>query len=99
MCEYLELDKGYCKIGDNQCPYVYFCTKRNMYRPLSSFPERCAKAERASIPKGYYKVCVSRRGKLYVDYNGHIEIVDNPFDEVPAYVKLYKTKAGWKVKK
>lgn len=103
MCEYLDINNnGRCRVKDNQCPYVYFCTKINRYRPQNNFPAKCKVAEAMEIPKGYYKVCFVKRGNLYIDYDGHVEIVANPFEdgEVPAYVRMYKVKGGaFKVKK
>lgn len=101
MCEYLQLNqKGLCSITQSQCPYVYYCSRHNRYRPQSVFPKNCKVAEQVTIPEGYYKVALCRHGNLYVDYNGHIEIVKNPFDEVPKYVKLTKQKNGnWRVRK
>lgn len=101
MCQYLEIkNKGYCKLLNNQCPYVYFCTKQGCYREQKNFPTKCKLIENAEIPQGYYKVCFEKRGNLYVDYNGHIEIVRNPFEEVPKFVKMIKGRNGvWRVKK
>ena len=46
-------------------------------------PINCKVKENAEAPEGYYKVCFEKRGNLYIDVNGHIEIVKNPFDNVP----------------
>ena len=63
-------------------------------------PENCKVKKDIEAPEGYYKVCFEKRGNLYVDMNGHVEIIPNPFDEVPIYVKAYKLKNGnWKIKK
>ena len=63
-------------------------------------PINCKVKENAEAPEGYYKVCFEKRGNLYIDINGHIEIVKNPFDNVPLYVKVIKLKNGkFKLKK
>lgn len=98
MCNYL--NESICKVTGKQCPYMYFCTKKQMWRPLSSFPKVCKLKENADIPKGYYKVCKERHGNLYVNIDGYIRIIKNPFDEVPLYVKAYKLKNGeWRLRK
>ena len=56
--------------------------------------------EQVEIPKGYSKVCFEKRGKLYVNVDGVIRIIPNPFDHVPQFVKTYQLKSGaWRVKK
>lgn len=63
-------------------------------------PINCKVKENAEAPEGYYKVCFEKRGNLYIDVNGYIEIVKNPFDNVPLYVKVIKLKNGkFKLKK
>ena len=57
-------------------------------------PSNCKVKEQAEIPKGYYKVCFERRGKLYIDIDNNVKIVPNPFDYVPLYVKVTKYKNG-----
>ena len=101
MCEYLQLAKnGNCRLTSKQCPYTYFCAKINNYKISSNFPKKCNVAEQAEIPEGYYKVCFEKRGNLYINYKGHIEIVKNPFDETPAFVKMFKNKNGtWRIRK
>lgn len=63
-------------------------------------PENCKVKKKVATPDGYYKVCFEKRGRLYIDMNGHVEIIPNPFDDVPLYVKATKLKNGtWKLKK
>lgn len=101
MCNFLKLnDKGKCSVLNNQCPYVYFCTQTNSWRENKYFPKSCKVAEKAEIPKGYYKVCFEKRGNLYIDVDNYIRIIPNPFKEIPKYVKAYKKRNGeWAIKK
>ena len=63
-------------------------------------PKNCKVKENAKAPEGYYKVCFEKRGNLYININGHVEIIPNPFEEVPLYVKAVKLKNGqWRLKK
>ena len=98
MCEYV--NNNICKILNNNCPYMYFCNKDNIWKANKYMPKNCKIKEKLDIPEGYYKVCFEKRGNLYIDYNGHIEIIPNPFDNTPLYVKLTKLKNGkWKLKR
>lgn len=82
------------------CPYMYYCNKEKRWKPMNNMPLNCKVKQIKSIPNGFYKVCFEKRGNLYIDFNGHIEIIPNPFDEVPLYVKATKLKTGkWKLKK
>lgn len=98
MCNYLQ-NKNECRILNKQCPYVYFCNKKKEWRAMSGMPTNCKVKEQANIPAGYYKVCFEKRGNLYVDYNGNIQIIPNPFNNVPLFVKATKLKNGkWRLK-
>lgn len=102
MCEYLDIEgnKGRCKVTNQICPYAYFCNKTGTWKPSSHMPAKCKVKEQADIPKGYYQVCFERKGNLYVDIEGCIQIIPNPFDNVPLYVKATKLKSGkWRLKK
>lgn len=97
MCKYVKENK--CSITDKVCPYMYFCTRWNKWKPLNSMPENCKVKVNQEIPKGYYRVREERKGYLYVDIQGQTYKIENPFDEVPQYVKAIKTKSGWKLRK
>lgn len=74
-----------------------FCNRLHCWKPSPYMPKDCKIKKNAKIPKGYYKVCYAKRNKLYVSIDGYVEIFDNPFNEVPAYVKIIKKKNGEKV--
>ena len=100
MCSYANIKEGLCSINNKICPYLYFCRKANCYKASVSMPINCKVKEKLQIPKGYYEVCFERKKNLYIDINGKIEIIENPFDEVPLYVKATKLKNGkWRLKK
>lgn len=100
MCNYVNIEEGKCKITKNICPYLYFCNKTKSYKPNASMPSNCKIKKNFEVPNGCYKVCFERKGKLYVSIEGHIEIIPNPFDTVPLYVKATKLKTGkWRLKK
>lgn len=93
MCNFIQNEKE-CSILKKQCPYVYFCNKQKEWKQMSSMPANCKIKRNIEVPLGYYKVCFEKRGNLYIDVNGHIEIISNPFNIVPLYVKIIKTKNG-----
>lgn len=99
MCNYIQNEKE-CSILKKQCPYIFFCNKEKAWKAMNNMPSNCKIKNNADLPKGYYKVCFEKRGNLYIDFNGHIEIIPNPFDTVPLYVKTIKLKNGkWRLKK
>ena len=99
MCKYI-VNENICSILRQNCPYMYFCTKINKWRKSKAMPINCKVKDRVEAPEGYYKVCFEKRGNLYVDINGHIEIISNPFEEIPLYIKATKLKNGkWRLKK
>lgn len=94
MCKYANMDKGMCDINNDICPFLYFCNKTKKYKQNKFMPKDCKIKEKAEIPIGYYKVCFERRGNLYISIDEHIEIIENPFDDIPTYVKVTKLKNG-----
>lgn len=99
MCNFIQNEKE-CSILKKQCPYVYFCNKYKKWKPMNNMPINCKVKQNITAPSGCYRVCFEKRGNLYVDFDGHVEIIPNPFNEVPLYVKATKTKNGkWRLKK
>lgn len=92
MCEYVNGNQ--CRILHDSCPYMYYCTKTQGYRPSRNMPTDCNVKANVKTPKGYYKVIHERKGYLYIDYKGNGIQVPNPFDEVPLYVKVRKNRNG-----
>lgn len=97
MCEYVVLNK--CSLTNNICPFMYFCDKKNIWKPSANMPTNCGVKARAEAPKGYYRVREERKGYLYVDIDNQTYKIKNPFDDIPRYVKAFKTKDGWRLKK
>ena len=97
MCNMANEDK--CSVTNSACPYMYFCTKKNIWRPLKSMPDDCKIKKNTEVPKGYSRVCFERHHNLYVDIDGVIQVIPNSFDNVPLFVKATKMKSGkWKLK-
>ena len=97
MCQYLK--ENQCSLLNNVCPWSYYCNKDETWK-FKKEGEYCKIKLNADIPKGYYKVCFERKGNLYISINNQIQVIPNPFNEIPLYVKVYKLKNGqWKLKK
>ena len=97
MCSYTRENK--CAITTEVCPYVYYCDKIQAFKPSPSMPKDCKIKRVAEIPKGYCRVRGERKGWLYIDVKEETIKVKNPFDCVPLYVKVVKTKTGIKLYK
>ena len=59
----------------------------------------CKYMNEVEIPEGYNKVEYERHGYLYVDMGNEVIKIPNPFEDIPQFVKVSKTKTGYKVKK
>lgn len=99
MCEYAK--DGQCLVKNTQCPWMYLCHNDLTWKPMVSMPVNCkVKADVSKdIPNGYYEILFERRGWLYVKHDSETLVVKNTFDEIPQFVKLSKTKEGWKARR
>lgn len=98
MCQYANISQGRCKVDNEFCPYLYFCTKINGYKESQNMPAECKKIKK-NLPRNCYEVSFEKRDKLYVNVKNNIVIVDNPFDHIPVYVKMFRNRNGkWTIK-
>ena len=101
MCEYSFENK--CKLTNGTCPYVYFCNKTMTWKESNSMPLECkVKAQNVQKQNGKYLVAFEKRGYLYINIDGNIEVIKSPYKtgEAPNYVKAQKNKQGkWFIKK
>ena len=98
MCEYRINNK--CSLTEVICPWAFWCGAIRDYKERDSYKTYCniLKNEiEKEKPKDCYKVNFERHGYLYVDFNGSIIKVKNPFEDIPKFVKIKKTKASYKV--
>ena len=97
-CKY-RVDGNKCQVTNGVCVVVYWCSKVSAYKELSNAKDICRHlrmAEDIVVPDGYIKVEFVRHGKLYMNIDGIIRSYENPFDYIPQYVKVKKTKNGYK---
>ena len=90
LCNFLTLTTGKCSLINNKCPFVYYCNKIRQFKPLESFPKKCKMINKSNAiyGKNIFKVEFEKRGKLYINYNGVIKIISNPFNYIPSFVKI-----------
>lgn len=96
-CVYRELN--HCKKINNICPWVSWCSKICDWKERAGMEKYCKYLNKKEVPQGYYNVEFERKGYLYVTVNGTTLKLENPFKTIPDYVKLYKNKGEWKIKK
>jgi hypothetical protein len=97
-CKY-RYEGNKCKAINSICPFVYYCGKINGYKELERAKSGCKYMNEVEIPDGYKKVEYERHGYLYVNLGDFVLKVENPFDDIPQFVKVIKTKTGYKLKK
>lgn len=97
MCEYVKQNQ--CSLTNEVCPFVYWCDRLQIWKPSKAMPEICNIKKSHEVPKGYYTVRQERKGYLYVDIDNITYKLENPFDYIPEFVKVSKTKSGLKIKK
>ena len=98
MCRYI-INENFCSILNSTCPWTYCCNKSKKWI-FKKEGEKCKVFLNSFVPEGYCKVCFEKRGNLYISINNQIQVVPNPFNDVPLYVKATKLKNGkWRLKK
>ena len=80
---------------------MYYCDKLQTWRPNNYMPTNCKTKQKVYTVghKGKYQVQNSRKGYLYVNIDGFIHKLENPFDFVPDYVDVIKRGGTYKIKK
>ena len=86
MCNYV--NGNTCRITNQQCPYMFYCNQTGGYKPMNSMPDNCKVITTQLPPDGFYKVVQARKQWLYVRIGTQTIMIENPFNEVPAFVKL-----------
>lgn len=98
MCQYRK--QKMCSKTNTVCPWAFWCGTIHDYKDRDSCNTYCKilKEEREKEkPKGFHEVKFERHGFLYVDFNGLVIKVKNPFENIPKFVKIKKEKTSYKV--
>ena len=99
MCQYR--NKNMCSLTSSICPWAYWCGNVKNYKERESYKYYCKflKQEEEKVPDGYYKVEFERHGFLYINFDHSTIKIKNPFEDIPKFVKVKKTKTSYKVSK
>lgn len=90
FCKVVNYDKYCtCAIDGNYCPFVRRCTKEMRWVELDSMATCVIRRDKM---KG--NVRFEKNGYLYVDVDGVVMKIKNPYDTTPQNVKVYKDKDG-----
>lgn len=90
---------GDCTYTNLRCPWVMWCAKVQGWKERAGMEKYCKYKTEKKIPDGYYKVEFEKKGYLYILFENHTLKILNPYDYVPDFVKLYKNRGNWKIKK
>ena len=88
-----------CKKINNICPWVSWCAKINGWKERAGMEKYCKYLRSKEAPDGYCIVEFEKKGFLYVLIGDETLKIKNPFSFIPDYVKVYKSKGVWKIKK
>lgn len=88
-----------CKITNDICPWTYWCGKLSTYKEREGMDKYCKYKQQVQVPDGYNLVKFERNGFLYVDIDSQTIKLCNPYSYVPQYVKVYKYRGEWRIKK
>lgn len=88
-----------CLINNSRCPWSQWCGHLHVWKERSGAEKYCKLLKDEPVPQGFYKVEFERHGFLYIKYNNVTIKVLNPFDDVPKFVKVKKTKTSYKLTK
>ena len=97
LCPYCQLGSYFgtctCSVSNGVCPFVRRCNFERKWLPLNSM-DGCrlrTKQERVkNMSASGYHVRFESKGKLYVEYNGRVIKIANPFDYVPEAIELVR---------
>lgn len=83
-----------CKINGEICPYARRCSNDRCYKP--NHMENCLlRKEGYGLKTNEYKVRFCIHNKLFVEIGDSVIEIDNPYDNVPETVILYKGENGY----
>ena len=97
-CKY-RYEGNQCKAMNSECPFVYYCGRIQAYKELERAKFGCKYMNEVEIPEGYNKVEYERHGYSYVEMGNEVITIRDLFEDIPQFVKVSKTKNGYKVKK
>lgn len=88
-----------CIITGNICPWAQWCGRLSIWKERDGASKYCKLLKDEPVPDGYYKVEFERHGFLYILFEEDVIKVKNPFNDIPKFVKVKKTKTSYKLTK
>lgn len=88
-----------CQKTNNICPWVSWCAKINGWKERAGMEKYCKYLKIKEVPDGYNLVQFEKNGFLYVVVGNETIKMQNPFDYIPDFVKIYKSKGNFKIRK
>lgn len=80
-----------CSITNTQCPFMRRCSIERRWLPLGGMDGCTLQNKRkvkAMLGANEYAVQFERNGKLYIERNGGMIKIANPFDHIPDTIEL-----------
>ena len=95
MCPHCEIGSYFgtckCMVANAPCPFMRRCNMEHRWLPLDSMntcTRRTREREVSMLMADEYRVEFESKGRLYVNINGQIERIENPFNYTPEKVKI-----------
>ena len=105
ICPHCEIGSYFgtctCKVAHTHCPFMRRCSIEHCWLPLDSMDactRRNKEKEVGILMANEYKVEFESKGKLYININGQVKRIPNPFDYSPKKVELININNEWYIK-
>lgn len=106
ICPYCEIGSYFgmctCKVVANSpCPFMRRCNVEHRWLPLESMnscTRRAKEKEVSTLMANEHRVEFESKGKLYININGQMKRIPNPFDYIPKAVELVEVDGQWYIK-
>lgn len=105
ICPYCEIGSYFgtctCKVANTHCPFMRRCNMEHKWLPLNSMDgctRRTREKEVSTLMGNEHRVEFESKGKLYININGQMKRIPNPFDHSPKVVELVEVGGEWYVK-
>lgn len=105
ICPHCEIGSYFgtctCKVANIHCPFMRRCNMEHKWLPLDSM-NTCARRTKANevsrLMANEHRVEFESKGKLYININGQMKRIPNPFDHTPKAVELVEVDGQWYIK-
>lgn len=105
MCPHCEIGSYFgtckCMVANAPCPFMRRCNMEHRWLPLDSMntcTRRIKEREVSMLMADEHRVEFESKGKLYININGQMKRIPNPFDHSPKVVELVEVDGEWYIK-